>query len=916
MYRLLFVVLAWVAVPFAAVARQVENVEMTPQMLTCEDMTDPTSLETRNPRFSWVNVPVSDTLKGKSETFYQIRVASSKEKLLKGRADLWNSGKCITDSHLYLPHLYFGKELKGGQDAWWQVRVWDERGVVSDWSEPAYFGVGLNAEDWKAQWIGAPWVDEGVSAADSVAPMFRKDYIIKGKVARVKAYITAMGFFELYANGKRVGDDYYVPNFTNFTHRDGLDKANIPISDHFRDYRIMYLAYDLTPYVQEGENAVGVLLGNGWAHPSHRLMQPFGSPRFLCQLDITYTNGRHELVVTDGSWLVKSSPILHNDIYTGEVYDARLEEPLWASAGCDVSGWQAAVVRKAPDGKLTAHDAPTDKVIETLKPLSLVRNNEGVWTATFDHVISGRIHLKGIRGKEGQVLTIRYPCEEPVGSDTYIYKGTGEEEYGARFAWYVFSEAIITGVEHLTPETITAECIGTDVPVNARFVTSDRLLNRINTIWQQSQIDNMHCGVASDCPHRERAPYTGDGQVACPTVMENFNATAFYRKWIRDMRDTQNVDDGYVPNGAPWQPICGGGVPWGAAMNIIPWELYMHTGDVFDLSALNYRAMKDQLHHMQQSITADGTMFQQKGGPDGKPLYWLNLGDWSPAFGLPKDELVHTFYLWYCAELMTRAAAVNSHHLDLVPNAFTEDIDAYGALAQRTREAFHRKFYNPEAKSYGDYGSNVLALYMGVPDSVKADVVRTLEHEIGVTYNGHLNTGIFGTRFLFEVLCDNGLTELALRVLRQRDFPGFGYWIEQGATVTWEAWNGDNSRNHPMFGGGLVSLYRDLAGVRVEPPMSISPKEWSRLGYSLVKSAGYRHVIVRPCMSPSLSQVMYEKQTPLGLLRNAIQVQRDGQYRMTLTVPVGSSATVILPGQDVTQVGQGTHVFTGTLPAQ
>lgn len=894
LHRLFLLAIACVVVELAADARQVEKVEMTPQSLTCEDMKDPSSLEisnNRTPRFSWINVPTSDTLKGKRQTAYEIRVATSKEILRRGHADLWKSGKILSDeSHLV---SYGGKKLKSGLDAWWRVRVWDERGVCSDWSECAYFGVGLKADDWQAKWIGAPWQDEQVSASDSIAPMFRRDFIIKGKVKKVKAYISAMGFFEIYANGAKVGEDFYVPNFTNFTHRDGLDKANIPISDHFRDYRIMYLAYDFTEMVHEGENTVGVLLGNGWAHPSHRLMQPFGSPRFICQLDITYANGRHELVVTDESWLVKRSPIQSNDIYKGEVYDARLEEPLWASVGCDISGWKSVVLRRSPDGELTAHDAPTDKVVETLRPISLVRSKSGEWTVTFDHEISGRLHLRGIRGKAGQELDIRYPCEEPVGTDKYIFRGEGEEEYAARFAWYVFSQAIIKGVEHLTPEMITAECIGTNVPIDARFVSSDRLINRINTIWQQSQIDNMHCGVASDCPHRERAPYTGDGQVASPMVLENFNASAFYRKWLRDMRDTQNVDDGYVPNGAPWQPICGGGVAWGAAMNIIPWELYVHTGDVSVLTD-NYFAMTEQLRHMQQSITPEGTMFQQKGGPDGKPLYWLNLGDWSPAFGLPKDELVHTFYLWYCAELTARAAERLGAPLNLYPNSFNEDAEKYHALAERTREAFHKKFYIPEAKSYGDYGSNVLALYMGVPDNVKADVVRTLEHEIGDTYNGHLNTGIFGTRFLFEVLCGNGLTELALRVLRQRDFPSFGHWIEQGATVTWEQWDGNNSRNHPMFGGGLVSLYRDLAGVRLD----------SEFG-----EAGYRHVIIRPCVSPTLPRVAYEKQTPYGLLRSVIQYQGNDSYRLTLTVPVGSMATVVLPGLDSVDVGQGTHEF-------
>ena len=878
--------LLFVALASFVVAK--ETVEITPQMLTCEDMKNPSVLETRQPRFSWINTPVNDKLKGKQQTAYQIRVATTKEKLLKGKADLWDSGKILSQESYLI--TYKGKPLQSGQDAFWQVRVWDERGVCSEWSDYATFSTGLDADDWKAHWIGAPWQGEEANKADSVAPMFRKEFIIKGKVKRAKAYITAMGFFELYANGQRVSEDCLVPNFTNFTRRIGLDQSssNIPISDHFRDYRILYLSYDVTSLLQKGDNTLGVLLGNGWANPGHRLMAPFGSPRFLCQLDITYADGSHESVITDESWKVKASPIQKNDIYDGEIYDARLEDPLWASIGCKNQGWQQAVLRKAPDGKLTAQESPTDRIIETLQPLSLNRNEAGEWSVEFDHEISGRIHLRGITGKAGQQLSIRYICESPLGIDKHIFRGEGTEEHAARFTWYVFSKAVISGIDHLTPDMITAECIGTDVPVDGNFLCSDALLNRINTIWQQSQKDNMHCGVASDCPHRERAPYTGDGQVACPTVLENFRSAAFYRKWVRDMRDTQNVDDGYVPNGAPWQPICGGGVGWGAAMNIIPWELYVHTGDVSVLSD-NYFAMKEQLRHMQQSITPDGIMQQKKNSPDGQPLYWLNLGDWAPAFGLPKDELVHTFYLWYCAELTALAGNV----LAASDNSYADEAMVYQRLADRTKEAFHHKFYNAEAKSYGDYGSNVFALYMGVPDAVKADVVRTLEHEIADTYKGHLNTGIFGTRFLFEVLFQSGLGELALRVLRQRDFPGYGHWIEQGASVTWEMWNGEASHNHPMFGGGLVSLYRDLAGVRLDP------------GYG---KAGYRHVFISPIFSRTLPHVSYEKHTPYGLLKSDIRL--DGEtYLRTLTIPVGTTATVILPNREPQKLKQGVHTL-------
>ena len=201
-----------------------------------------------------------------------------------------------------------------------------------------------------------------------------------------------------------------------------------------------------------------------------------------------------------------------------------------------------------------------------------------------------------------------------------------------------------------------AEAVNTDVPLTAEFSTSDTLFTRINEIWQRSQLDNMHGGIASDCPHRERSPYTGDGQVVCPTVMSNFGSAAFYKKWLRDMRDAQNVESGYVPNGAPWQPGCGGGVAWGAAMNVMPWEFYRYYGDIDELRD-NYFAMKEQVRYMKSWETPRGTMYSRKGvvGSD-VPMYWLNLGDWSPATGLPSDELVHTFYYWYCADRTARAA--------------------------------------------------------------------------------------------------------------------------------------------------------------------------------------------------------------------------------------------------------------------
>ena len=354
----------------------------------------------------------------------------------------------------------------------------------------------------------------------------------------------------------------------------------------------------------------------------------------------------------------------------------------------------------------------------------------------------------------------------------------------------------------------------------------------------------MHGGIASDCPHRERSAYTGDGQVSCVTVMHNFDAAAFYTKWIADMRDAQNVEDGYVPDSAPWQPGCGGGVGWGAAMNIMPWEYYVHYGDkkmLYDC----YDAMKKQLAYMQTWTTPEGTMFMKKCNVgSNEPNYWFNLGDWAPAFGLPSDELVHTFFLWRCADYTAKTAKALG---------LEDDYKKYNNIAKEVNNAFHKKFYDKQNKTYGDFGSNVFALVTGVPQGYYSDVLNTFKKEITDKYGNHLNTGIFGTQFLFETLAANGMNDVAYEVMNKMDFPSFGNWIAQGATTTWEQWNGKDSRNHPMFGGGLTWFYRTIAGV-----------------YADEQQPGFRHIIIKPQLPEKLDQASYSTITPYGKVSSEV----------------------------------------------
>lgn len=880
-----------IAVALCGIAVASVAADFTPESLRAEHLVNPAVLDTSTPRLSWVNRPCDSIVTGARQTAYRIVASSSPRKLDAGDYDLWDSGRQLSAASYLVP--YGGKSPGEGGDCYWKVATWDGIGESSGWSSTARWGLGLSDSTWRqSKWIGAPWQPEAPrklsGKATTPAPMLRKDFHLPRKPSKAKMFVTGLGFFELYVNGKKAGEDKLVPNFTNYTARKDLDTYPIVISDKFSGSRVMYLAYDVTDQLQGGENVIGAMLGNGFYDTLWRGDSPFGTPRFLCRLEIEYPDGSRQTVVSDGSWRAHPSPIVVDGPFEGEIYDASLETDGWDSPGFDDSRWQAAALREAPDGRLCAHAAPTDRVTATYRPSALSRNADGSWTVSFPEEISGWIRLKNVKVNAGDTIDISFISECGQGVERYIAGKSGRIDYAPRFTWFAFSKAVIRGVGQLDSANLVAEAVNTAVESYGRFTSSVTLLDSINRIWRRSQLDNMHGGIASDCPHRERAPYTGDGQVAMATVMANFDVAAFYRKWMRDMRDAQDPNTGYVPNGAPWQPTCGGGPAWGAAMNIMPWEFFVQYADTLVL-AENYDAMKKQADYMRTWETDRGTMLARRPNAntaDGEPVYWLNLGEWCAPGELPAQELVHSFYYWMCLHNTSLAAEVLGKKPDAV---------RYSRLADNVRDAVIHAFYNGDKGSFGDFGANVFALRMGMPDSIRGRIARELAREITEVHGGHLHTGIFGTRYLLEQLASAEYNDIAFTTMTRRDFPSFGHWLAQGATTTWEQWDGGNSRNHPMFGGCLTWLYRHLAGV--EP---------------LPESPGFRRFRVRPVPWGADGTASYEYESPYGLIRSEI-TYRGTSSQLKVTVPVGATAEIWHLSPDgswlVTEVGQGTHTF-------
>ena len=863
--------------------------KLDPTDLSCEHQQQPL-IDNSTPQLSWKNISKDG---GGKQSAYRIRVVKHEG----GKSVVvWDSGKVLSDKSLYIP--YGGKPLISSCDYSWQVKVWDSNNKASQWSDMARWHTGkFSAEDWKAQWIGVPWQGEDSydiewakrtennsrpranlkRIEDVVAsPLFRKEFEVKRRVRSARFYGTGLGYFELYLNGERIGNDYLSPNQTNYTKRPLLGTRSIVVEDPFNEYIVMYLSYDLTPYIQQGNNCIGAILGNGF----YNLMEywpamSYGTPRLFGQIEIEYTDGTREIIATDPSWRCTKSAITADQIYLGEHYDARLEHKGWATANYDDSQWEQSVVKQTPYGKLVAQNGPADRIIKRYKPTAITKQEDGSLLVSFPEEISGWVEIKDLELARGQKIDIKYVNRSFNGTNSYIAKGEGKESYHARFTWFVFPQVEIRGIENISPEQIEAHAVSSDVASVAEFHSSNKTLNALHKAWRLTQLDNMHGSVPSDCPHRERSAYTGDGQLASMMAMHNFDVSAFYNKWMRDIRGAQ-IANGYVTNTAPWQPGSGGGPGWGSAIAIIPWEYYMHYGDTRVLKE-NYTAIKDYIAWAEQWVDADGIMEVKE------KVKWVRLGDWlSPDDNLPHPAAVHTFYYYICVDIAAKIAEVFGNSAEL---------SHYTSLRERTVKAYHNRFYNAEERTYGNYGSNVLALRMGMPEEYQKIALEALKRNIAEA-NGHFFTGIISTRYLFDMLCEMGEVDTAYSMMNKRTMPSFGYWMEQGSTTIWEGWGGRKglSRNHPMWGGAMTWIYRYLGGLKATEP-------------------GFRSFEIAPLIPKGLTHLSYSLDTVYGKIELAWRIE-NGLFMLDCTVPVGTTATIKLPyGGSIAKVDAGKHSF-------
>ncbi len=828
----LFPLVLWPLVTAAAAAVP------APVSLRVEHLVNPVGIDAPAPHFSWV---LPQYGRAQKQTAYQIVVTGPE-------GVRWDSGRVESAESVGVE--YAGPALASREAFAWKVRWWDKDGNASPYSTAARFEMGLlHASDWKARWIAG-------------GNQLRKEFRLESAPVRARAYVTGLGYYELWINGAKVG-------------RHVLDPAWTPY-----DKRVLYATYDVTGCLRQGANVAGLLLGQG----------RYGKRVGLLQLEMELADG-HKVVVTDDSWKAAQGPILADSIYNGETYDATRETSGWDEPGYDASRWTAAKVVDGPKGVLSAQMMPAIEVVDTLVPRKLSSPKAGVYIYDFGQNYSGWVQLR-VKGPRGTRVRIRHAeliydngllnvenLRKAKATDYYVLRGDGTTEiWEPRFTYHGFRYVELTGYPGAPSlDSIRGRVVRSAVKPTGSFVCSKQILNRIQKIIRWGILTNLH-SIPTDCNQRdERMGWMGDAQLASETAMTNFDMAAFYTNFLRDIHDSQSAA-GAVPDTVPnmWgKPLAD--PAWGSAYPLIAWYMYLHYGD------------RGTLRTHYEGLKAWADLLDSKAKDH--VLNYSYYGDWVPIEKTP-GNLVSDFYYYWSTDIVARAARILGNEADAT---------AYRARAEVIREAFHKRFYNAESGVYGNgtQTSNVLPLYLDIaPKKVRGRVAGNLRFDVLYRHNTHLTTGIIGTKYLLPVLTRSGAPDLAYDLAVQTTYPSWGYMVEHGATTLWELWQNKtgpsmNSHNHPMYGSVGAWYYTTLAGIK---PVASEP--------------GYRRIIMKPGVIRDLEWASGSVETPYGKAVSSWRRTEDS-LELDVTVPVGSTAEIHIPKLHVDDpvVADGTDVL-------
>lgn len=831
----------------------VNNTE--PVNLRTEYLTEALGIDAPQPRFTW-------EYEGSDGDFtasrYEIRI-----------------GTDPADLQVYTKEM----KLQSHTRYYWQVQVWDEKGRKCKPSAITWFETAKMSS---SDWIGR-WITDSQDKEYEPAPLFRKTFTVNKEIKDARIYISAAGYYELFINGERVGENFLDPGYTHF------------------DKRLLYVTHDVTALLKQGDNALAAVLGNGWYNIQSVAVWDFEKarwrdrPRMLCELRVTYADNTEETVITDNTWKTATGAHVYDNLYSGDQYDARLEEEGWKTAVFDDSKWASAVEVEQPAPLLVAQQMPGIRIVEEFKPVSVKKFSDQLYVYSFPKNISGLCRLK-VKGEAGTRITLKHgellkedgrleqgninvyyhPVKpgEVFQMDVYTLKGGGEEEiYVPSFAYHGFQYVEVESSQPITmgEDNLTALFMHTDVKPVGEFSCSNPLLNKIWEATMQAYRSNLH-SIPTDCPQREKNGWTADAHVAIDLALLGFDGITLYEKWMNDFIDNQREAgdiSGIIPSSS-WGYGFWIGPVWDAAMFIIPEALYNYYGETKAIEAL-YPTMERYLDYLKT---------QEKDG-----ILTYGLGDWVYWKATTPNDYTSTAYYYLDNKLMAKFASL-----------LGKDAAPYQQKAEELKKRINELFFNEETGIYanGTQTAQALALYLQLVPAGKSQLVADKLHETVAANNYFLDFGLIGSKTVPAMLTKYGYVEDVMQMLTKIEAPSWGYWVEtMGYTTLPETWTlspefRDASLNHVFMGDISAWMMNHLAGIQYD-----------------LENPGFDHIYIQPHFVKGLDWVHGAYKSPKGLIQS--EWKREGErYGLSVTIPVGCKATVLVDEREF-ELGSGTH---------
>jgi alpha-L-rhamnosidase len=718
------------------------------------------------------------------------------------------------------------------------------------------------------------------------ARYFRKDFAAPKEVKKATVYISGLGLYELYINGKKVGEQVLAPGPTDYSKT------------------IKYNTFNVTDKLTKGKNAIATILGNGRFYTMRQQYKPhkwhnFGFPKMLLQLEIEYADGSKQNVVSDDSWKVTADgPIRTNNEYDGEEYDATKEMPNWNMTGFNDSKWLKAELVQAPGGNVEAQMNENMKVMEVLKPVSIKEPKAGTYVLDMGQNMAGWIKLK-VQGKRGSKVRLKFAeslksngelyvdnLRDALVTDVYTLKGKGVETWSPRFVYHGFRYVEVTGYPG-KPKAgdFIGEVVYDDMKTIGSFETSNGTINQVyrNAYWG---IRGNYKGMPVDCPQRdERQPWLGDRSTGAYGESFVFDNARLYAKWLDDIEESQTAE-GSIPDVAPnfWF-YYKDGVTWPGTYLQIANMLYNQYGDIQSISK-HYNSMKKWMDYMKGKYMVNYIVTKDSYGDWCVPPESPELIHAKDSSRITEPKLISTATYYHMLQLMKKFAALTGKE---------NDVQEFDVLSVKVREAFNKAFYNIEKKQYGNntVTANILPLAFDmIAENASEEIFKNIVDKIIVENKGHISTGVIGTQWLLRWLTYNGRADIAYRLASNRTYPSWGYMAENGATTIWELWNGNtanprmNSQNHVMLLGDLIVwYYENLGGIKST-------------------DAGFKKIEMKPALVDGLKYANVSYHSIHGLVKSDWKKDQ-AIFTWNITVPGNTKAEVYVPAKSADDIMEG-----------